>query len=479
LCIGHIIVRAANSRRTGSAALARGRASSARVPAGGAPPIALGGRRRRTSTGSGRRERIVDALTQLVADAGYPSVTVAKVITLAGVSRATFYEEFSDKEDCLVAALASAGECVQRAVSAGVEHVPAELRAAGVVAALFDLAGSQPAIVRVALSEPLASGKSALTARDDTVAALAMMIDSAYVGAPVETPAPDLPSRALVGCASRVLAWRLSRDEPVGSELAVELSVWLASYRVPLGKHRWRKLAPHAPSPRSQLPRTMALHSPAEGNDAQGVSGPDLAAEQRLRLIFATAQLVSRHGYDAVTVADIARGAGVESPTFYRLFTGKRDALQAGGELLFGRMIAASALAFVAGERWPEHLLEAARALLRCLEDNLVLAGAAIVGSHAAAACSATGLGSFAERFSIFLEEGFRHESGRDSPPEISRQAVPMLVLELCYQLLRGGEQQSLSGLLGHVGFAALTPFLGPDEANTLLQEHILLDRLI
>jgi TetR/AcrR family transcriptional regulator len=437
--------------------------------------MTLSSRRRRSS--ANQRERIVDALTQLVSDDGYPSVTVARVVALAGVSRATFYQQFSDKEDCLVVALASAGACLQRAVSMAVEGVPAERRALSVVAALFDFADSQPALARLALSEPLAAGARALDARDRTIATLALIIDRCYEGAPARTLAPDLPSGVLVGGVSRLLACHLGRREPVGLELAAQLSVWLASYRVPLADHRWRELAPHAPLPRSQFLRTAPLRCPAGVDGAHRVSAPHFAEEQRLRTMFATAQLVSRRGYDAVTVAEIARLAGVDSPTFYRLFAGKRDVLRAGGELLFGQLMAVSAGAFVAGDRWPEHVLEGARALLQCLEDNPVLAGATIVGSHAAGACSPTGLGSFAERFGIFLEEGFRYERARERPPEISLQAVPMVVLELCYQLIRNGEQERLSGLLGHVGFAALVPFLGADEASAFLQQHIPLDR--
>jgi TetR/AcrR family transcriptional regulator len=465
---GSPVVRAADPRRPRSTALSRGRASSAGVTASGTS-AALSSRRRSSS----QRERIVDALTQLLSEDSYANVTVAKVIALAGVSRTTFYEQFSDKEDCLVTALGSAGERVQSAVSMAVEDVPAELRAVSAVAALLDFADSQPAIARVALSEPLAAGERALDARDGTIAALALIIERGYAAAPAGTLAPDLPSGVLVGGVTRVLAWHLSRGEPVGLELGAELSLWLASYRVPLAEHRWRKLSRHAPSPRSQCLRAAPLRPPAE----REVSGPRLAEEQRLRVMFATAQLVSRRGYDAVTVAEIARSAAVDSATFYRLFAGKRDALRASGELLFGQLMAVSAGAFVAGHCWPEHVLEGARALLQCLEDNPVLAGAAIVASHAGAACSPTGLGSFAERFSIFLEEGFRYEPARKRPPEISMQAIPMFVLELCYQSLRGGEQQLLSGLLGHVGFAALAPFLGADETNTLLQQRISLNR--
>jgi len=51
-----------------------------------------------------QRDRMVDAMVAVVADQGYADTTVADIISAAGVSRATFYEQFADKEDCFVAA---------------------------------------------------------------------------------------------------------------------------------------------------------------------------------------------------------------------------------------------------------------------------------------------------------------------------------------------------------------------------------------
>ncbi len=44
-------------------------------------------------------------MAEAVAERGFARVTVADVISRAGVSRETFYEHFSDKEDCFIAAL--------------------------------------------------------------------------------------------------------------------------------------------------------------------------------------------------------------------------------------------------------------------------------------------------------------------------------------------------------------------------------------
>ena len=51
-----------------------------------------------------RRRRILAAAARLAADHGEESVTVARVVQLADVSRDSFYEHFEDRGDCLSAA---------------------------------------------------------------------------------------------------------------------------------------------------------------------------------------------------------------------------------------------------------------------------------------------------------------------------------------------------------------------------------------
>jgi AcrR family transcriptional regulator len=52
-----------------------------------------------------QRGRILAAIAEAVAEKGFARTTVADVIARAGVSRETFYEQFSDKEECFLAAL--------------------------------------------------------------------------------------------------------------------------------------------------------------------------------------------------------------------------------------------------------------------------------------------------------------------------------------------------------------------------------------
>src|SRR4051794_12494639 len=61
---------------------------------------------------SSQRGRMLAAMGEAVAERGYANVPVAEVVKRAGVSRETFYEHFSDKEDCFLAALDTGTEAM-------------------------------------------------------------------------------------------------------------------------------------------------------------------------------------------------------------------------------------------------------------------------------------------------------------------------------------------------------------------------------
>src|SRR5215510_7200104 len=57
-----------------------------------------------------QRQRMLLAIAAAMADKGYAGTSVADVIARAGVSRETFYQQFSSKLDCFMSAFDAAGE---------------------------------------------------------------------------------------------------------------------------------------------------------------------------------------------------------------------------------------------------------------------------------------------------------------------------------------------------------------------------------
>jgi AcrR family transcriptional regulator len=51
-----------------------------------------------------QRERLIAAMVEVCAGRGYASASVAAIVKEAGVSSVTFYEQFADKRECMLAA---------------------------------------------------------------------------------------------------------------------------------------------------------------------------------------------------------------------------------------------------------------------------------------------------------------------------------------------------------------------------------------
>src|SRR5687768_12356230 len=53
--------------------------------------------------GTGHRRRLLDGLAACIRERGYPDTTVADIVRAARTSRRTFYAQFADRQECLVA----------------------------------------------------------------------------------------------------------------------------------------------------------------------------------------------------------------------------------------------------------------------------------------------------------------------------------------------------------------------------------------
>lgn len=64
----------------------------------------------REQVAASQRDRLLQGMTQAVAEKGYARTSVADVLKRARVSRETFYEHFSDKQACFLAAYEASAE---------------------------------------------------------------------------------------------------------------------------------------------------------------------------------------------------------------------------------------------------------------------------------------------------------------------------------------------------------------------------------
>ena len=164
-----------------------------------------------------QRGRLLAAMAQVADEQGVANLTVANIVTRAGVSRRTFYELFSDCEDCLLAALQDAVARASTQVLPAYEAERGAWRArirAGLVA-LLELFDEQPHLARLLVVEWLAAGSRALERRQLLLARLASAVDAGRGARPGSGAAvPELTAEGVVGAVFSLLHARLLGRRP-------------------------------------------------------------------------------------------------------------------------------------------------------------------------------------------------------------------------------------------------------------------------
>jgi AcrR family transcriptional regulator len=129
---------------------------------------------------SNQRERLLDAIANVVAEKGYAGTRVADITEYAGVSRKTFYELFTDKEDCFLAAYdaitALLMDRMARALAA-VARDSWEQQVSALLGEFLRFLAAEPAFAQMCIVEVLGSGPRGLAKRDATIEAFFPVVD--------------------------------------------------------------------------------------------------------------------------------------------------------------------------------------------------------------------------------------------------------------------------------------------------------------
>jgi AcrR family transcriptional regulator len=138
-----------------------------------------------------QRNRIHQAMIEVVSERGYPETRVVDVIGVAGVSRKTFYELFESKEDCFLAAYDVLLENLLGDATnafASKPGAPWAERVAAALEALLEHLAVHPDEARFAIVEVLAAGPKALGRRDAALRQFTGFLESGRSETTVELP---------------------------------------------------------------------------------------------------------------------------------------------------------------------------------------------------------------------------------------------------------------------------------------------------
>jgi AcrR family transcriptional regulator len=184
-----------------------------------------------------QRARMLDALTRMVAEKGYARVTVSDIVAAAGVSRRTFYEQFEDKEDCLLAAAAEGMAAVRSRVgeaaqTVGAEATWTEILGAGIDAYVSTLAANPDFAQTFLVDIPGASPRAIQLRRDlrDRFVGLYRFVaERATAEEPGLGDVPEIYLRALVGATAELIHQHVLTSDPERIDELAPVIVRLAS----------------------------------------------------------------------------------------------------------------------------------------------------------------------------------------------------------------------------------------------------------
>jgi AcrR family transcriptional regulator len=167
-----------------------------------------------------QRGRLFEAAAAVFGRVGYADATAEAIAREAGMSKATFYEHFDNKEDCIIALFDAAAESLLRAMrEAGAAHEGEHLdRVRATVRSFLDVIAAYPDESRTLLVEIIGAGPRALERRDRVLADFASYIDEFNRADAEAGKAPRLrtlhDSFAIVGAAVELTSRQLRTGIP-------------------------------------------------------------------------------------------------------------------------------------------------------------------------------------------------------------------------------------------------------------------------
>lgn len=163
-----------------------------------------------------QRRRLLRAFLEVVADGGFQGASIERICRRAGVSRRTFYEVFTDAEDCCLAVVDGlleqlSGE-LSPVFSAG---GPWRARMREALVTALSWLDAEPGSARMLIAETGRAGPAVAERRARVLEELASAVDEGRGEARAGGRVPPLAAQGVVGAVLHVLQTRLEA-EPLG-----------------------------------------------------------------------------------------------------------------------------------------------------------------------------------------------------------------------------------------------------------------------
>jgi AcrR family transcriptional regulator len=196
------------------------------------------------------------------------------------------------------------------------------------------------------------------------------------------------------------------------------------------------------------------------------VSRDAAAADQRRRILEATAELIAKQGYQETTMEEIVRRAKVGYNTFYKHYPDKEAAFLALLDAATEHTVSRVEAAYEREEGpWADRVGAALGALFEDVAAHPDAARAALVEAVAAGSEAAAKHEAALKRLAPLLRPGRELNPRQADLPESLEETLAGGVVWVLGQRLIAGEADKLRGLLPETLEFVLRPYIGEDEA--------------
>lgn len=410
------------------------------------------------------------AMIELSAQSGFQEVSVAQVSSRAGVSSSTFYEQFQDKEHCLLAAYHAAAEHLLgelRLLGEGGWQEAVTTSLGGLLAALQENATA----ARVVLMETRGAGPTLRREREQALTGFEAQVERFLDSARGEEHTLDIPAAALLGGTRAVIVKSLrAHTEDRLTSLESDILTWMQSYSVAAEAGRW-STGPQASAPAGPLrqPRAGAGGPTPIPRGRHRLPPSVVMRSQRLRLILGTAEVMAAKGYANATVSDIVSAAGISRDVFYAHFTDKQNAFLEAQQQGSQDIQDACAASYFSAKQWPERVWRCLGTLLEVICANRELAHLRLVECYSAGPAAINRAEDITRSFAIFLEEGYGYRARGRTLPRLCSHAITGAIFEIVQRHVAHEDYDGLRSSLPVLTYVAVAPFVGPARAREQL----------
>jgi AcrR family transcriptional regulator len=393
-----------------------------------------------------QRRRIYGAMVQAVAANGYGPTSVKRVVTLAGVSRRAFYEQFANKQECFLATFQLIAKRAMSLIAATYRSTEGTLeqRLRATLTTFAMVVKHNPKDLRLMLVDAPSAGPAGWEQLTQTLMVFEERLAASFADAPDAAPLPEPVARAIVGGLRRATFVRLleGRTDEMPALVGHMLS-WTLMFKTA------------APSPLGARLREVSVDVRLGRED------------DRARILRSALELAAQEGHDNLTPMRIADEAGVSIDTFFDLFDDMEVCFLAAIEKLGEEVREIVSDPGLTSADWPAAVRRALDDLLRYFAARPAYAQTIATGVFA------SGQHTVDVGAELAREVAAKLTAGAPASPKtgLAQEGIEGAIWHTIYCQSTNGGTGALPELSEYLAYVVLAPFIGADAAAELVTQ--------